>query len=114
MPQPPGIGDPRLRVKGDREEPPRDWADCKFELALAGHLETNCRLEHVVTSSFLHKERVLLRDFAEAADGPSARARRADISVRWRAGRARAERRPHRKHGLEGKRPHGRTCLRDA
>src|SRR3954447_25025331 len=102
------------QVQRRRDALPPVSVDCKFELALAGDLETNCRLEHVVTGSFLHKERVLLRDFAEAADGPSARASRADVSVRWRAWRARAERRPHRKHGLEGKRPDGRTCLRDA
>jgi hypothetical protein len=59
-----------------------------LELALAGDRETDCRLEHAVTVSFLHEERVRLRDFAEAADGPAARARRAEVSVRWRAGRA--------------------------
>src|SRR4051794_10640816 len=86
----------------------------KLELALAGDLETNCRLENAVTRSFLHEERVLLRDFAESADGPAAGARRAEISVRWRAGRARARPRSHPKHGLGGERPHGRTRLRDA
>src|SRR4051794_30583022 len=67
----------------------------ELELALAGNLETDCRLEHEVTVSFAHEERVRLRDLAETADGPAARARRAEVSLRWRAGRARAGPRSH-------------------
>ena len=44
--------------------------DRKLELALASDFETNCRLEYAVTVSFLHEERVRLRDSAEAADRP--------------------------------------------
>src|SRR5580765_261096 len=88
--------------------------DRKLELALAFDVETGCRLEHDVTVSFLHEERVLLRDSAEAVDGPAARARRADVSFGWRAGQAGAERRSHPKHGLEVERPRGRTRLRGA
>ncbi len=114
MPEPPVIVNARLRFNDDSMHSPRYSVDRKLELALAGDLETNCRLEYAVTVSFLHEERVRLRDFAEAADGPAAGTRGAEISVRWRAGRARADRRSHRKHGLEGERPHGRTRLRDA
>src|SRR3954464_6383319 len=94
-----------------RDALPAVSVDRKLELALAGDLETNRRLEHAVTDSFLHEERVLLRDPADAADGPPAFARRADSGFRWRAGLAPAERRSHPKHGLEGERPRGRTRL---
>src|SRR5262245_53483976 len=102
------------QVQRRRDALPPVLVDRKLELALAGDLETDCRLEHAVTDSFLHEERVRLRGFAEAADGPAARARRAEVSFRWRAGRARAGPRSHRKTGLEGERPHGRTRPRDA
>src|SRR3954464_9892729 len=80
------------QVQRRRDALPPVSVERKLELALAGDLETNCRLEHAVTVSFLHEERVRLRDPAEAADGPAARARRAEVSVRRRAGRARAGR----------------------
>src|SRR3954464_11888373 len=89
------------QVQRRRDALPPVLIDGKLELALAGDLETNCRLEHAVTGAFLHEERVLLRDSAEAADGPAAVARRTDVSVRWRAGRARAEHRSHPERGLE-------------
>src|SRR5947199_6596727 len=102
------------QVQRRRDALPPVSIDRKLELTLAGDLETNCRLEHAVTATFLHEERVLLRNLAESADGPAAGARGADISFRWRAGRARAGPRSHPKHGLGGERPHGRTRLRDA
>src|SRR4051794_32436712 len=86
----------------------------KLKLALADDVETGCRLEHAVTDSFLHEERVLLGDCAEAVDGPAAAARRADVSFGWRAGHAAAERRTHPKHGLEVERLRARTRLRGA
>src|SRR3954466_11765133 len=91
-PRAPGDCERATQVQRRRDARPPVSVDRKLELALAGDLETNSRLEHVVTFSFLHEERVGLRDWAEAAEGPAARARRADVSVRWRAGRARAER----------------------
>src|SRR5947208_2445377 len=97
------------QVQGRRDALPSVSIDRKLEIALAGDLETNCRLKHAVTVSFLHEERVLLRNLAESADGPAARPRRADISFRWRAGRARAGPRRHPEHGLGGERAPGRT-----
>src|SRR4051812_24520619 len=79
------------QVQRRRDALPPVSVDRKLELALAGDLQTDCCLEHAVTRSFLHEKRVRLRDFAEAADGPAARARSADVSIRWRTGRARAE-----------------------
>src|SRR4051794_6659227 len=79
------------QVQRRRDALPSVLVERKLQLALAGDLETDCRLEHVVTGAFLHEERVRLRDVAETADRPAAPARRADISVWWRAGRARDE-----------------------
>src|SRR5215213_5395978 len=96
-----GDCEPAAQVQRRRDALPPVPFDRKLELALAGDRETNCRLEYAVTVSFFHEERVRLRDLAEAADGPAARARGAEVSVGWRAGRARAGRRSHRDGDVE-------------
>src|SRR6184192_137732 len=77
------------QVQRRRDALPPVSVDRKLELALAGDRETGCRLEHAVTVSFLHEERVLLGDFAEAADGPAARASRAGTGRASKSSQAR-------------------------
>ena len=89
------IVNPRLRFNDDETRYP-GTVRAKLGSPLSA-TQPNCRLEYAVTVSFLHEERVRLQDSAGAADGPPSSARGAEVSVPFRAGRARARCRGHRK-----------------